>query len=95
SSTAEAVEKETRGVVVEANDMAKLAEGVVGDAAKVEDSAKKILEEAESVGRNANTVVAQVTTMAGATEQMKNDLIAAIEHRKEVLNRYLEKAAAA
>jgi hypothetical protein len=74
--------------------MAQLASGVVEDAAKVEESAKGILSEAESVGKNNNTVVSQVTAMAEVTEKMKTDLIAAIEHRKELLERFLQKAAA-
>jgi len=53
--------------------LAQLALNVAADAIKIEESANGILTEAENVGNATNTVVAEVTAMAGVTEQMKRN----------------------
>ena len=49
----------------------ELAWDVADNARKIEQSAKEILAEAETVGKNSNTVVTQATELAAATEKIK------------------------
>ena len=71
----------------------ELAWDVVDDARKIEQSAKEILAEAETVGKNSNTVVTQATELAAATEKIKSDLQELIDERTKILNSFLEKNA--
>ncbi len=52
-----------------------------------------MLSEVEIVGRNSNTVVREVTTIAELTEKMKIDLQVLVEQWTKMLNSFLEKNA--
>ena len=69
--TAEQVEQVTKTVVNEAQEMSKLALGVAVDAGRVEASTKEISSEAETVGKNTNTALSEITAVAEFSEKMK------------------------
>jgi methyl-accepting chemotaxis protein len=91
SGTAEQVQQVTMAVANQAQEMSKLALGVVDDAAKVEDSTKQIFAEADIVGKNTNTAVTEITSMAENVEKIKNLLNTLIEQRTQLLNDFKNK----
>jgi methyl-accepting chemotaxis protein len=92
--TAEQVEQITQAVVSDAQEMSKLALGVVDDSGKIDEAAKEILSQANTVGSNTNTAVSEITTMAEVTEKMKIEVEEAIEHRKQLLQEFLNRKSA-
>jgi hypothetical protein len=92
-NTAEQVEEITKTVVLDAQEMSKLALGVVDDSKQVEAAAQEILSQANTVGSNNNLAVSEITAMAEATEKMKTEVEQAIEHRKALLQEFMNRRA--
>jgi len=93
ASVMDNIEQTNKEVVSLANEMSKLGWEVADESVKISSCAKEVITEAENVGKTSNTVVAEATAMAEVVEQMKNEVVEAIERRKEILRKYVSDSA--